>query len=429
DVHKLRIIATSSVEGYTRHIKPYKALDALFNKMKMEVPTDEIALQILFDFIPELEKTYKVKIAFEAADRSVELSHKFAFERVLPDKAINLLEEAISRALAVGKTVVDREVVDKLVAGKVGVEIGSISMKESDFLNKLEIELHKRVIGQHQAVDAVAAALRRSRAGLTNKNRPVASFLFFGPTGVGKTELAKTVAELYFGDEEKMIRLDMSEYQEDRNLGRLIGMQEGEEFVGGYLTEAVKAKPYALILLDEIEKANPRVLDLFLQILDEGKITDGMGREVIFTNTIIIATSNVASKEIADLISQGRRYSEVLEAIMPTLRNFLRIEFLNRFDKLIMFKPLLRMEVEEIANLMMKSVADRLFDKGIKLEYSRHLLQELANLGYNNLYGARELRRVVTDTIEDLVAQLIIERKLQSGSTIFIESLNKYTIK
>ncbi|HRN71299.1 MAG TPA: AAA family ATPase, partial [Candidatus Woesebacteria bacterium] len=245
----------------------------------------------------------------------------------------------------------------------------------------------------------------------------------------GKTELAKTVAELYFGDEDKMIRLDMSEYQEDRNLGRLIGMQEGEEFVGGYLTEAVKSKPYSLILLDEIEKANPRVLDLFLQILDEGKITDGMGREVIFTNTIIIATSNIASKEIADLISQGRRYSEVLEAIMPTLRNFLRIEFLNRFDKLIMFKPLLRMEVEEIANLMMKSVADRLFDKGIKLEYSRNLLQELANLGYNNLYGARELRRVVTDTIEDLVAQLIIERKIQSGSTIFIESLNKYTIK
>ena len=428
DVHKLRIIATSSVEGYTRHIKPYKALDVLFNKMKMEIPTDEIALQILFDFIPELEKTYKVKIAFESADRAVELSHKFAFERVLPDKAIGLLEEAISKALAEGKTVVDKNVVDKLVAGKVGVEIGNISMKESDFLNKLEIELHKRVIGQHQAVDAVASALRRSRAGLTNKNRPVASFLFFGPTGVGKTELAKTVAELYFGDEDKMIRLDMSEYQEDRNLGRLIGIQEGEEFVGGYLTEAVKSKPYALILLDEIEKANPRVLDLFLQILDEGKITDGMGREVIFTNTIIIATSNIASKEIADLISQGRRYSEVIEAIMPTLRNYLRIEFLNRFDKLIMFKPLLRMEVEEIANLMMRSIVDRLKDKGINMSYSRELLIELASSGFSNLYGAREMRRVITDTIEDKIAQLIIERKLNSGDTLFINNLNDFRV-
>ncbi|MCA9379936.1 AAA family ATPase [Candidatus Dojkabacteria bacterium] len=429
DVHKLRIVATSSVEGYTRHIKPYKALDALFNKMTMEVPTDEIALQILFDFVPEFEKTYKVKIAFESADRAVELSHKFAFERVLPDKAINLLEEAISKALSEGKTVVDKEVVDKLVAGKVGVEVGSISMKESEFLNKLEIELHKRVIGQHQAVDAVASALRRSRAGLTNQNRPVASFLFFGPTGVGKTELAKTVAELYFGDESKMIRLDMSEYQEDRNLGRLIGVQEGEEFVGGYLTEAVRSKPYSLILLDEIEKANPQVLDLFLQVLDEGKITDGMGREVVFTNTIIIATSNVASKQIADLISHGRRYSEVLEAIMPSLRNFLRIEFLNRFDKLIMFKPLLKMEVEEIANLMMNSVRKKLDLKGIKLQYGKELLNELATMGFNELYGARELRRIITDTVEDKIAELIIAKELKSGDTLVINKLDDLEVK
>jgi ATP-dependent Clp protease ATP-binding subunit ClpC len=424
DIHKLRIVATSSVEGYTRHIKPYKALDALFNKMTMEVPTDEIALQILFDFVPEFEKTYKVKIAFESADRAVELSHKFAFERVLPDKAINLLEEAISKALSEGKTVVDKEVVDKLVAGKVGVEVGSISMKESEFLNKLEIELHKRVIGQHQAVDAVASALRRSRAGLTNQNRPVASFLFFGPTGVGKTELAKTVAELYFGDESKMIRLDMSEYQEQRNLGRLIGEQEGEEFVGGYLTEAVRSKPYSLILLDEIEKANPQVLDLFLQVLDEGKITDGMGREVVFTNTIIIATSNVASKQIADLISHGKRYSEVLEAIMPSLRNFLRIEFLNRFDKLIMFKPLLKMEVEEIANLMMNSIREKLVLKGIKLQYGKELLNELATMGFNELYGARELRRIITDTVEDKIAELIIAKELKSGDTLVINKLD-----
>ena len=429
DVHKLRIIATSSVEGYTRHIKPYKALDALFNKMTMEVPTDEIAIQILFDFIPEFEKTYKVKIAFESADRAVELSHKFAFERVLPDKAIDLLEESISKALSEGKTVVDKDIVDKLVAGKVGVEVGSISMQESEFLNKLEIELHKRVIGQHQAVDAVASALRRSRAGLTNQNRPVASFLFFGPTGVGKTELAKTVAELYFGDESKMIRLDMSEYQEDRNLGRLIGAQEGEEFVGGYLTEGVRSKPYSLILLDEIEKANPQVLDLFLQVLDEGKITDGMGREVIFTNTIIIATSNIASKEIADLISQGTRYSEVLEAIMPTLRNFLRIEFLNRFDKLIMFKPLLKMEVEEIANLMMKSVEKKLEAKGMKLQYGMELLNELADMGFNELYGARELRRIITDSVEDKIAELIIAKELKSGDTLVIRNLNNLEVK
>ncbi len=429
DIHKIRIVATSSVEGYTRHIKPFKALDSLFNKMTMEIPTDEIALQILFDFIPTLEKTYKVKIAFEAADRAVELSHKFAFERVLPDKAIDLLEEAISKTLAEGKSLVDKDVVDRLVASKVGVEIGAIGATESDFLMRLEEELHKRVVGQDQAVDAVASALRRSRAGLTSKNRPVASFLFFGPTGVGKTELAKTVAEFYFGAEDKMIRLDMSEYHEDLNLGRLIGIQENGEFSGGYLTEAVRAKPYSLILLDEIEKANPRVLDLFLQVLDEGKIKDGMGREVIFTNTIIIATSNIASNEIADLVSQGRRYSEVVETIMPTLRQYLRIEFLNRFDKLIMFKPLLKIEVEEIANLMVRSIVEKIAEKGIKLEYSPQLLSDLVELGYNNLYGARELRRMVTDKVEDLIAQLIIEKRIKSGDTMVIYSLDKFEIQ
>lgn len=429
DVHKIRIIATSSVEGYTRHIKPLKALDVLFNKMTMEVPTDEIALQILFDFIPTLEKQYKIKIAFEAADRAVELSHKFAFERVLPDKAIDLLEEAISKALAEGRSSVDKDVMDKLVASKVGVEIGAISSEESDFLTKLEEELHKRVVGQHQAVEAVASALRRSRAGLTNKNRPVASFLFFGPTGVGKTELAKTVAEVYFGAEDKMIRLDMSEYQEDLNLGRLIGSQEGEKFSGGYLTEAVRNKPYSLVLLDEIEKANPKVLDLFLQILDEGKIKDGLGREVVFTNTIIIATSNIASHEIADLIAQGRRYSEVLEYILPTLRKYMRIEFLNRFDKLIMFKPLLRMEVEQIANLMMQSVVKKLESKGIKLEYSKQLLDQLVNLGYNNLYGARELRRVLTDTVEDRIAEFLITKQIKSGNTLVINNLDDFGVR
>lgn len=428
DVHKIRIIATTSTEGYSRHIKPFQALDSIFSKMTIEVPSDEIAIQILFDFVPRFEEEYKVKIAFEAIARAVDLSHRFAFERVLPDKAIEILQEAISKGLAEGKTLIDEDIVDKLIAGKVGVSIGSINMKESAVLTKLEEELHKRIVGQNQAVDAVASALRRSRAGLTNKNRPVASFLFFGPTGVGKTELAKTVAENYYGAEDKMIRLDMSEYQEDVNLGRLIGQQQGEEFMGGYLSEAVKSKPFALILLDEIDKANPKVLDLFLQILDEGKIKDGLGREVVFTNTIIIATSNVASKEIADLISQGKRYSEVYEIIVPMLRQFLRVEFINRFDKLIMFKPLLRMEVEQIAGILMQGEARKLYDKGIRLEFTKQLLSELANIGFSQVYGAREMRRAITDNVEDKIAQLIISKELKSGNKLVIESLDKYTI-
>ncbi len=428
DVHKIRIVATSSVEGYSRHIKPFQALDSIFNKLKIEIPSDEVATQILFDFIPRFEEEFKVKISFEAVARTVDLSHRFAFERVLPDKAIEILQEAISKGIAEGKKIIDEKLVDELIAGKVGVSIGSIDIKESAVLAKLEEELHKRIIGQNQAVDAVASALRRSRAGLTNKSRPVASFLFFGPTGVGKTELAKTVAEIYYGAEDKMIRLDMSEYQEEVNLGRLIGQQQGEEFLGGFLTESVRSKPFSLILLDEIDKANPKVLDLFLQILDEGKIKDGLGREVVFTNTIIIATSNVASGEIADLISQGKRYSEVYEVIVPMLRQFLRVEFLNRFDKLIMFKPLLRMEVEEIAGILMKGEVKKLYEKGIRLEYSDKLLGELASIGFSPVYGAREMRRVITDKVEDKIAELIISNELRTGNKLVIDNLDKFTV-
>lgn len=424
DVYKIRLVATSTNEGYTRHIKPYKALDALFNKMNIEPPSDEVTMQIIFDIVPKLETENNVRISFEAVDKAVELSHKYGFERVLPDKAIDLIEEAISRAHNEGKMVIDEALLNSLVASKVGVGIGTISSKESDLLVKLEDKLHERIIGQDQAVDAVASALRRSRAGLANKNRPVASFLFFGPTGVGKTELAKTVAEVYYGNEDKMTRLDMSEYQEEQNLQRLIGSEQGEEFTGGYLTEAVRTNPYSLVLLDEIEKANSRVLDLFLQILDEGKITDGMGREVVFTNTIIIATSNVASKEIADLLTQGKNYEEVSNVIVPKLREFLRVEFLNRFDKLIMFKPLNKMEVIRIAGLMMDSEADRLREKGIKLIVADKVLEQLVEIGYSELYGARELRRAVTDQVQDLLANLIIEKQVASGNTLYLDSLD-----
>lgn len=429
DIYKIRLIATSTKEGYTRHIRPYKSLDAIFNKMTLESPTDEVTMQIIFDLVPRFEREHNVRIAFEAVDKAVELSHKYGFERVLPDKAIDLLEEAIARANSEGKMVIDEELLSSLVASKVGVGIGSIDTKESSFLVNLEKTLHERVIGQDQAVDAVASALRRSRAGLANTNRPVASFLFFGPTGVGKTELAKTVAEVYYGNEDKMVRLDMSEYQEEQNLQRLIGSEQGEEFTGGYLTEAVRTSPYSLVLLDEIEKANSKVLDLFLQILDEGKITDGMGREVVFTNTIIIATSNIASKDIADMILQGQNYQQVYDSIAPRLREFLRVEFLNRFDKLIMFKPLLRMEVVDIAGLLMQGEVEKLKDKGIKLEFSTQLLEQLVDLGYSELYGARELKRTVTDKVQDTIAKLIIEKKIKSGDTLYLDNLDSYRVE
>lgn len=429
DDYKIRVIATATPEGYTRHIKPYKALTTYFKVMEMREPSDELAVQILLDELPKLERKYQVNVSFDALVKTVKLSHKFGFERVLPDKGIDLLEEAIIEALEQKLTFINESLIEELVSKKVGVKIGAIETVEAQKLIKLEEEMHKRVIGQDQAVDAVAAALRRARAGLAGSKRPIASFLFFGPTGVGKTELAKAVTAVYYGDEKLMIRIDMSEYQEEENLKRLIGYAEEGEFLGGYLTEAVRTKPFSLILLDEIEKANPKVLDLFLQVLDEGHMTDGMGRDVDFTNTIIISTSNVASGQIADLISQGRRYHEVLDIIKPQLHKFLRVEFLNRFDRIVMFKPLLLLEVQQIAKLLMDKEAEKLKEKGMTLTYQAPVLLELAKLGYNPMFGARELRRVFLDEVEDRLAQLIINGKVKSGSKIEIISLDNIQIR
>ena len=264
---------------------------------------------------------------------------------------------------------------------------------------------------------------------MTSDKRPIASFLFFGPTGVGKTELAKAVAAEYYGDEKMMIRLDMSEYQEEENVARMIGRSEGEKFEGGYLTEAVRQKPFSLILLDEIEKANPRVLDLFLQILDEGTITDGLGRKITFKNTIIIATSNMASRQIADLIDKGEKYHDVLNQVNPELRKYLRIEFMNRFDKIIMFRPLTKIDVLKITAIMMDKVKAHLSDQNIQLVYSPILLEELAKLGYNRLYGARELARVIQENVEDKIAEVILEKGIKSGAVINFNKLNDVSVK
>jgi ATP-dependent Clp protease ATP-binding subunit ClpA len=225
-----------------------------------------------------------------------------------------------------------------------------------------------------------------------------------------------------------MIRLDMSEYHEDENLKRLIGYTEGDEFFGGFLTEAVRERPYSLILLDELEKANPRVLDLFLQILDEGIVTDGMGRKVNFENTIIIATSNAGSKIISESVERGEEYKMVFKKAIPELRRVYRVEFLNRFDRVIMFKPLLQTEIEQVAAIMMQKLVSKLYEKGIVVDFSHELLRELAHVGYNPVYGARELNRIIQETVEDKIATLMLEGKLQSGKKLLIKSLKSFEV-
>lgn len=427
--YKVRIIASTNPEGYIKSIRSREALVSMFSVMNLEEPSDEVAVQILLDELPRYEKKYGVRVEFDALPKVVHLSHQYDFERVLPDKALQLLEEACSNAQMNNLSFVNERQIEEVVSAKVGVNVGKVSAKESKLLLELEDQIHKRLIGQNEAVKAVAAALRRARAGLTKQNRPIASFLFFGPTGVGKTELAKALTAEYYGDEKLMIRLDMSEYQEAENLKRLIGEARGDEFVGGYLTEAVRNKPYSLILLDEVEKANIKVLDLFLQVLDEGHLTDGLGRKVSFANTIIIMTSNACSGEIADAITAGKKYIDVYRQLQPELRKVFRVEFLNRFDKVIMFKPLLPVELLQVVNLMMKKVHDILVDKGIELKWNPKVLQEIVETGYDKVYGARELRRVIQDYVEDKIAQLIIDGRAKSGSVVTINNLSEFTVE
>lgn len=421
----LRLIGTTNSASYSKYIKPLKSLSAVFETVQLKEPSSNVALQILIDEIPRIEKKYKVSVRINSLKRIVEFAPKFDQDRVMPDKGIDLFEEACLAAKNRGLSFLDVSTVDEILSEKVGVKVGNLSEGESQTLMAMSEKMHNRVIGQNEAIDAVSSAIKRSRSGLTNSRKPIASFLFYGPTGVGKTEVAKTLADVYYGSENLLIRLDMSEFQEDQNLNRVIGYTDDKgNFIGGYLTESVRSRPFSLVLLDEIEKANKKVLDLFLQVLDEGSLTDGLGRKVDFSNTIIIMTSNVGSDLIAKEIYAGKKYHDVEKEVTNKLRESYRIEFLNRFDKLIMFRPLSRIEIEQIVLLMLKKIDDNLMQKGIGISWNEATLVELASLGYSEMFGARELKRIVQENIENKLADLIIQGKLRSGTEAVFNGLS-----
>lgn len=420
----IKIIATSNTSNYVKYIKPLKALSSLFETITLVEPPTNIALQILIDEVPRVEKKYNVNVRVNSLKRIVEFAPKFDQDRVMPDKGIDLFEEACLIAKNRGLSFLDVAVVDEILSEKVGVKVGNLSESESMVLMNMGEKMHARVIGQDEAIDSIAFAIKRSRSGLTNSKKPIASFLFYGPTGVGKTEVAKTLADVYYGNENLMIRLDMSEYQEDQNLNRIIGyMDEKGNFNGGYLAESVRSRPFSLILLDEIEKANKKVLDLFLQVLDEGSLTDGIGRKIDFSNTVIIMTTNVGSDLIGQETLQGKKYHEIEKDVAGKLRQYFRIEFLNRFDKLIMFRALTRIELEQIVVLMLKSVNESLMQKGISMLWNNDTVSQLADLGYSELYGARELKRIIQENIENKLADFIIQGRLKSGSEAIFNGL------
>ncbi len=422
--HSFVALATSDPASY-RRVMEHGSLMSAFEKVEVGELSPEQAVVVIESRVGTLEVQHKVFFTLAAIDSAVSLARRYLHERPLPGSALDVLEQAsVMVAKGRGKNaLVTEEDVAAIVSQQGHVKATAITGDEQTKLLHLEEELHQRVIGQDEAVKAVSNALRRARAELRDNKRPIANLLFLGPTGVGKTELAKTVAAVYFGSETAMIRLDMSEYQDVASINRLIGAPPG--YAGssaGYLTEAVRQRPFSLVLLDELEKAHPDILNIFLQVMDDGRLTDGNGRTIDFTNTIIIATSNAGTQHIQDRMRDGAALGTIKDELMNTeLHQYFRPEFLNRFDSIIVFTPLTPNEVVKIVALMVKDIADTLGRKGINFTASPEAIAELARTGFDPLFGARPLRRAVQEHVDNALAQFMLQGKLGRRDTAILE--------
>ena len=494
---EIRVIGATTLNEYRKYIEKDAALERRFQPVTVGEPTPEATLEILKGLRDKYEAHHKLTITDEALEAAVQLSKRYIGDRFLPDKAIDLMDEAASQVrmtaeasspdlkaleekiaalhrekseavtaqdfekaaqlrdiekdyqeqveierdnwrkqMAQNRGSVTADDVAKVVAGWTGIPVTRLTEDESMRLLKLEEKLHQRVVGQDEAVNAVAKAIRRSRVGLKDPKRPIGSFLFLGPTGVGKTELCKTLAEAMFGDENAMVRIDMSEYMEKHTVSRLVGSPPGyvghEE--GGQLTEKVRRKPYSVVLFDEIEKAHEDVWNILLQILEDGIVTDSQGRKVDFKNTIIVMTSNVGAKNItADAArlgfdggekgekeSEEVRFDRIRDAVMADLKRTFRPEFLNRIDEIIVFRQLTEDNIRQIARRMLDVTGARMAQQGITLAADDDAVAELARDGFDPQYGARPLRRAIQSMVEDAVAEKMLEGELKSGDTAHV---------
>ena len=489
---EIRVVGATTLNEYRKYIEKDAALERRFQPVTVGEPTPDTAIEILKGLRDKYESHHKLTITDEAIEAAVRLSVRYINDRFLPDKAIDLMDEAASRVrmdaeaaspelksleeklaalrkekadviaaqdyekaaqlrdieqnyvqqveierdnwrknLAVNRGTVGEEDIAKVVAGWTGIPVTRLTEDESQRMLKLEETLHQRVVGQDEAVTAVAKAIRRGRVGLKDPKRPIGSFLFLGPTGVGKTELCKALAQVMFGSENDMIRIDMSEYMEKHTVSRLVGSPPGyvghEE--GGQLTEKVRSKPYSVVLFDEIEKAHEDVWNILLQILEDGIVTDSQGRRVDFKNTIIVMTSNVGARNITSadkpLGFDGResdadekaRFERIKQAVMEELRRTFKPEFLNRIDETIVFRQLTEEDIRHIAQRMLQITGGRMAQQGITLLADDDAVTALAKDGFDPQYGARPLRRAIQNEVEDAVAELMLEGTLQSGDT------------
>lgn len=414
------VIATTTPAGFSAIEK--SVLASQFEKVIINEANASEAITVLESKVGALESKHRIIFTYEALAALVELSMRYMHESYLPNKAIILAQELALKHAQGNKDAwprVTKQDAEQFIAEKTSIPVTEVSQQESGELLDLEDRIHARVIGQDHAVAAVANALRRARVNLRDEGRPIATFLFLGPTGVGKTELAKATAEVYFGNETAMLRFDMSEYQDQASIVRLIG----NAGTSGLLTEGVRKQPYTLLLLDELEKAHPDILNIFLQVMEDGRLTDGTGQTIDFTNVILIATSNAGSGFIEDQVRAGANIETIHTGLMEgELRQHYRPEFLNRFDGVMVFKPLDEEDVVAIAYLMIAKIVERIQTKGIMLRVTDAMVHELAKQGFDPAYGARPLRRVLQDRVENTIAEYLLKGKVGRRDALVLDA-------
>jgi ATP-dependent Clp protease ATP-binding subunit ClpC len=414
-VNHFKTICLTSYNGLHKYIEKKPSILAQFQKIEVEEMTKDQSLQVLESKVFGVEMENKKFIPFNSLEEIVNICDKYIYDFPFPQKAINILEEV---ALTKENQIIMPEDVHSLVSEKTQIPVGKIRSQEKEVLLNMEDILHKRVIGQDEAIKEISSSLRRARTGIQTRKGPMGSFLFLGPTGVGKTETAKALAETYFGSEDKIVRLDMSEFQRIDDIPRLLGSEEQE----GILTTQVKENPFSLVLLDEIEKSHPNILNLFLQVLDEGYLNDYTGRKISFTNTIIIATSNAGYKTILKAIDSKKEMPEIKEELLSDVfeKGLFRPEFINRFDGVVVFKSLSREELKLIANIQLQKINKNLSSKRVKLNITEELKEKIVELSYNPTFGAREMKRIIQDKIENGLAREVLKDSIPNGSTLTI---------
>jgi ATP-dependent Clp protease ATP-binding subunit ClpC len=423
------VLATANSKEYVQFIEG-TSLGQELKKINIKEPDKNQTIKMMEAHVGMVEGKHGVYFTYDSLDTIYELSNRYITDKALPSKAIDLMDEAGILVARRGQkdNLVKSADVEAIVSHKTNIPLSAVTSKESAKLMNMEEEIHERIVGQEEAVKLVASALRRARAELRDKNRPIVNLLFLGPTGVGKTELAKTVAEKYFGDENNMIRLDMSEYQNKTSLPRLIGSPQSG--TPGLLTEAVRHKPFALLLLDEIEKAHPDILTVFLQVMEDGRLTDALGRTVDFTNLIIVATSNAGTSFIQDQINAGKKTSEFKDRLIKEeIRDIFRPEFINRFDGTVVFRPLTQEEIYKIAGFMLNKVRKRLAEKGILFEVTEAAQRELAEAGFDPVFGARPLRRVIQEQVDNALSEFLLTGQLGRRDVVVYDVGGKLSVK